>query len=115
MTTAPTQPNQFVFNEEVVELAKNISIGSLLECGSLDERTIAGILVSLSYCRTNLTKTTNKSVSEKCLQVDLQDLIYAIGQEDFDKAFEFIRKPQPSAQEFSRTPQPVSQLRRLPS
>lgn len=91
--------SDFLFDETVIELAREISIGDLLDSATMDERTICGVLQLISHTKANLMRGTKKSVAEKVLQVDLQDLYNAIGQEDFDRAFEFCRqnRPQPAS------------------
>ena len=85
-TPTPTAKG-FTFDEAALKLADEITLGDLLTCGSLDERTIAGVLMLISYARTNLFNSVDKTTEEKCLQVDLQDLYRTIGQESFDEAF----------------------------
>jgi hypothetical protein len=77
----------FTFDEAALKLADAITLGDLLNCGSLDERTIAALLMLISHARTNLFHSVDKTDEEKCLQVDLMDLYRTIGQESFDEAF----------------------------
>ena len=86
------RPPTFLFDENIIELAKEISLGDLLESATMDDRTICGVLQLISHTRANLMRGKKKSVAEKVLQVDLQDLYSAIGQDDFDRAFEFGRQ-----------------------
>ena len=89
ITRLPTAKFEgFTFDEEALKLADEITLGDLLTCGSLDERTIAGVLMLISYARTNLFNSVGKTDEEKCLQVDLMDLYRTIGQESFDEAFQ---------------------------
>ena len=77
----------FVFDEAAIKKADQITLGDLLTSASLNERTIAGVLMLISYARTNLFNTDDKTDEDKCLQVDLQDVYRLIGQEAFDEAF----------------------------
>lgn len=80
----------FTFDEAALKLADQVTLGDLLTCGSLDERTIAGVLMLISHARTNLFNSVGKTDEEKCLQVDLMDLYRTIGQESFDAAFQHV-------------------------
>jgi len=77
----------FVFDEAAIKKADQVTLGNLLTSASLDERTIAGVLMLISYARGNLFHAEDKTDEDKCLQVDLQDLYRSIGQEVFDEAF----------------------------
>ena len=55
----------FTFDEAALKLADEITLGDLLTCGSLDERTIAGVLMLISYARTNLFNSVGKTDEEK--------------------------------------------------
>ena len=77
----------FVFDEAAIKKADQITLGDLLTSASLNERTIAGVLMLISYARTNLFHADDKTDEDKCLQVDLQDVYRLIGQDAFDEAF----------------------------
>lgn len=85
-----TKLEGFTFDEVALKLADQVTLGDLLTCGSLDERTIAGVLMLISHARTNLFNSVGKTDEEKCLQVDLMDLYRTIGQESFDAAFQHV-------------------------
>ena len=77
----------FVFDEAAIKKADQITLGDLLTSTSLNERTIAGVLMLINYARTNLFNADDKTDEDKCLQVDLQDVYRLIGQDTFDEAF----------------------------
>ena len=84
---------KFTFDEEAVnDVGSQITLADLLMCGALEDLTIAHLLMLISNSRTNLFKCTDKTNSDKILQVDLQDLYRAIGQESMDAAHNFITK-----------------------
>lgn len=84
--SAPQSVN-FLFDEEVLKAAKRITLSDLLNSGALEDVTIAHLLKLISHAKANLVKTPDKDDAEKILQVDLQDLYFAIGQEVMDAAF----------------------------
>ena len=84
---------KFIFDEEaVVEVGSQITLADLLMSAALEDLTIAHLLMLISNSRTNLFKCTDKTDQDKILQVDLQDLYRAIGQESMDAAHNFITK-----------------------
>ena len=88
-TVSPPQ-TKFVFDEEVMKVAKQITLADLLDSAALKDMTIAHLLMLISNARSNLFKTSDKVDAEKILQVDLQDLYRAIGQDSMDAAHELI-------------------------
>ena len=85
-----TAPPKFTFDEDVMKVAKQITLADLLESSALEDLTIAHLLMLISNARTNLFKSTDKTNPEKILQVDLQDLYRVIGQDSMDSAHDFI-------------------------
>ena len=88
-TVSPPQ-QEFTFDEEVMKVAKQITLADLLDSTALRELTIAHLLMLISNARSNLFKSSDKTDREKILQVDLQDLYRVIGQESMDAAHQFI-------------------------
>ena len=86
MTTKP----KFTFDEDVIRVGNQITLADLLMSAGLEDLTIAHVLMLISNARTNLFKCINKTDTDKILQVDLQDLYRAIGQESMDAAANFI-------------------------
>ena len=91
-----TQPKRhkaapkFTFDEDVIRIGNQITLADLLMSAGLEDLTIAHVLMLISNARTNLFKCTDKTGTDKILQVDLQDLYRAIGQESMDAAHNFI-------------------------
>ena len=83
---------KFTFDEDVIKVGNQITLADLLESSALDDLTIAHLLMLISNARSNLFKCTDKTNPDKILQVDLQDLYRAIGQESMDAAHNFITK-----------------------
>ena len=83
-------PPKFTFDEDVVEVGKQITLADLLMSSALEDLTIAHVLMLISNARSNLFKCKDKTGTDKILQVDLQDLYRAIGQESMDSAHNFI-------------------------
>ena len=81
---------KFTFDEDVVKLGSQITLADLLMSAALEDLTIAHVLMLISNARSNLFKCTDKTGTDKILQVDLQDLYRAIGQESMDAAANFI-------------------------
>ena len=75
---------------DVIEVGNQITLADLLRSTGLEDLTIAHVLMLISNARTNLFKCTDKTDQDKILQVDLQDLYRAIGQESMDAAANFI-------------------------
>ena len=88
MTTKP----KFTFDEDVIRVGNQITFADLLMSTGLEDLTIAHVLMLISNARSNLFKCTDKTGTDKILQVDLQDLYRAIGQESMDAAHNFITK-----------------------
>ena len=88
MTTKPK--SDITINEDVVKVGSRITLADLLMCDALEDLTIAHVLMLISNARSNLFKCTDKTGTDKILQVDLQDLYRAIGQESMDAAHNFI-------------------------
>ena len=88
MTTKP----KFTFNMDVIEVGNQITLADLLRSTGLEDLTIAHVLMLISNAKSNLFKCTDKTDQDKVLQVDLQDLYRAIGQESMDAAHNFITK-----------------------
>tara|TARA_Y100001937_G_scaffold27327_1_gene39231 strand:- start:1943 stop:2227 length:285 start_codon:yes stop_codon:yes gene_type:complete len=86
MTTKP----KFTFNMDVIEVGNQITLADLLRSTGLEDLTIAHVLMLISNAKSNLFKCTDKTDQDKVLQVDLQDLYRAIGQESMDAAINFI-------------------------
>ena len=76
----------------MVEVGSQITLADLLMSTGLEDLTIAHVLMLISNARSNLFKCTDKTGTDKILQVDLQDLYRAIGQESMDAAHNFITK-----------------------
>ena len=90
-TTAKADAQFFAFDEDVMRVAKQITLADLLDSTALKELTIAHLLMLISNARSNLFKSTNKTNPEKILQVDLQDLYGVIGQDSMDAAHNLIK------------------------
>ena len=83
---------KFTFDEDVIKAGNQITLADLLMSDALEDLTIAHVLMLISNARSNLFKCTDKTGTDKILQVDLQDLYRAIGQESMDAAHNFITK-----------------------
>ena len=77
---------------DVIEVGNQITLADLLRSTGLEDLTIAHVLMLISNAKSNLFKCTDKTDQDKVLQVDLQDLYRAIGQESMDAAHNFITK-----------------------
>ena len=75
---------------DVIEVGNQITLADLLRSTGLEDLTIAHVLMLISNAKSNLFKCTDKTDQDKVLQVDLQDLYRAIGQESMDAAHNFI-------------------------
>ena len=75
---------------DVIEVGNQITLADLLRSTGLEDLTIAHVLMLISNAKSNLFKCTDKTDQDKVLQVDLQDLYRAIGQESMDAAINFI-------------------------
>ena len=81
---------KFTFDEDVMKVGNQITLADLLMSSGLEDLTIAHVLMLISNARTDLFKCSDKTNTDKILQVDLQDLYRAIGQESMDAAHKFI-------------------------
>ena len=86
MTTKP----KFTFDEDVIRVGNQITLADLLISAALDDLTVAHLLMLISNARSNCFKCKDKTDTDKILQVNLQDLYRAIGQESMDAAHNLI-------------------------